>query len=58
MTIEDTVILSAMGPPGGGRTFVTNRLLRHYCVIGTIDFEAKVILNIFEVIVRYFISDE
>jgi dynein heavy chain len=54
MSLEDTVIMSAMGPPGGGRTFVTNRLLRHYSVLGTNDFDAKTIMNIFETMLRYF----
>ena len=24
--MEDLIVLSAMGPPGGGRTFITNRI--------------------------------
>lgn len=34
MRLEDVIILSAMGPPGGGRTFITNRIIRHFNVIG------------------------
>lgn len=26
-------MLAAMGPPGGGRTFITARLIRHFNVI-------------------------
>lgn len=33
MKIEDVIILAAMGPPGGGRTFISNRVVRHFNVI-------------------------
>lgn len=33
MKMEDVIILSAMGPPGGGRTFITNRLVRHFNLV-------------------------
>jgi dynein heavy chain len=33
MKIERLIMLSAMGPPGGGRTFITGRLVRHFNVI-------------------------
>jgi hypothetical protein len=33
MKIERLIMLSAMGPPGGGRTFITPRLVRHFNVI-------------------------
>ena len=26
-------MLAAMGPPGGGRTFITNRVIRHFNII-------------------------
>ena len=57
MQIEDVIHLAAMGPPGGGRTFVTERLLRHYAVIGMIEFEAKNILLIFNTILGYFLPN-
>jgi dynein heavy chain len=30
MRIEDIVFVAAMGPPGGGRSPLTNRMQRHF----------------------------
>lgn len=30
MRIENILILTALGPPGGGRTSITPRLIRHF----------------------------
>lgn len=32
MRLEDVIVLGAMGPPGGGRTFISNRAIRHFNV--------------------------
>lgn len=45
--MEDLIILTAMGPPGGGRTFITNRMVRHFNVIGYTELENNTIKNIF-----------
>ena len=31
--------MTAMGPPGGGRTFITNRLIRHFNMITYTDMD-------------------
>jgi len=33
MKLEDLIILSAMGEPGGGRTFITARIIRHFNIL-------------------------
>ena len=37
--IIDTVLVSAMGPPGGGRSFITPRILGHLALISLTTFE-------------------
>ncbi len=39
MKFEDIVLLSAMGPPGGGRTAVTGRILRHFNIIAYTELD-------------------
>lgn len=39
MRMEDLIILSAMGPPGGGRTFITNRVVRHFNILGYTELD-------------------
>jgi dynein heavy chain len=36
--IIDTILVSAMGPPGGGRSFVTPRILRHFTLTSLTSF--------------------
>jgi dynein heavy chain, axonemal len=47
MKIERLVMLAAMGPPGGGRTFITNRVIRHFNVIAYTDLDKDTINTIF-----------
>eukprot|EP00929_Paragymnodinium_shiwhaense_P087548 TRINITY_DN476_c0_g5_i1.p1 TRINITY_DN476_c0_g5~~TRINITY_DN476_c0_g5_i1.p1 ORF type:complete len:2570 (-),score=757.67 TRINITY_DN476_c0_g5_i1:167-7876(-) len=52
--IIDTIMVSAMGPPGGGRTFITERLKRHYSNTGYSELTDQSITQIFDVISGYF----
>ncbi|CAE8610871.1 unnamed protein product [Polarella glacialis] len=54
--IIDIVHISAMGPPGGGRTEVSGRLKRHYNTIAAADMSRDSIFGIFNTILTYFLA--
>lgn len=54
MKLERLICLSAMGPPGGGRTFITNRLVRHFNVIAYTELERETIAGIFSSLMANF----
>ena len=56
MTIQDIIFVSAMGPPGGGRSFITARLLRHYNIITYTNLGAESIEMIFNTILTKFLG--
>lgn len=37
--LVDIIPVAAMGPPGGGRTFITPRILRHLTLVSLTSFE-------------------
>ncbi|XP_066284547.1 dynein axonemal heavy chain 3-like isoform X3 [Branchiostoma lanceolatum] len=45
--LKDLIMLSAMGPPGGGRNTVTSRYLRHFNIISIDSFDQETMKNIF-----------
>lgn len=45
--IVDIVFLSAMGPPGGGRSTITNRLVRHFNIMTYTNIESSDVTMIF-----------
>jgi dynein heavy chain len=47
MTLEDIILLSAMGPPGGGRSAITARILRHFNIIAYAELSEGIIREIF-----------
>ncbi|CAD7943415.1 unnamed protein product [Amoebophrya sp. A25] len=52
--IIDMLIAGAMGTPGGGRTFITERLKRHFNVLGYSDFTGAAITTMFTTILNKF----
>ncbi|EFJ44216.1 dynein heavy chain 2 [Volvox carteri f. nagariensis] len=53
-TIVDTQFVAAMGPPGGGRNPVTNRLLRHFHFISFTEMSDSSVGRIFTTILGAF----
>ena len=53
MELVDCQYVSAMGPPGGGRTRISNRYARHFNVLGFVPFDAASLGKIFNVILSW-----
>lgn len=52
----DLIFIGAMGPPGGGRTFITPRLLRHVNLIALANFDDEALNRIFGTILHWYFS--
>jgi dynein heavy chain len=52
--IIDTMIISAMGPPGGGRSVITPRLQRHFNIMTYTDLQDESVHTIFFTIISAF----
>jgi dynein heavy chain len=50
----DVTFVSAMGPPGGGRTFITPRLAGHCNMISVAQFDDEALNRIFGTILNWF----
>jgi dynein heavy chain len=53
LEIIDILFLGAMGPPGGGRAFITPRFLRHFNQISINQFDDETMLRIFSLITTW-----
>lgn len=42
-----------MGPPGGGRSFITPRILGHYYMLSLTSFEDETLNRIFSTILKW-----
>jgi dynein heavy chain len=54
--IVDTILLAAMGPPGGGRNPITARMIRHFNVINYTPMDDESMFTIFNSILSNFVS--
>jgi len=52
----DITFVGAMGPPGGGRQFVTARYTRHYNIVSLTPFDDTSLTRIFSTILTWFLN--
>jgi len=51
--IIDTMLVCSMGPPGGGKTFITPRMQRHFNIVAFTDVDDHVLTYIFKTILAW-----
>jgi len=56
MRIEDIIFITAMGPPGGGKSVITPRLQRHFNVITYTNLGEESVTMIFQKILNAFVG--
>ena len=54
--MQDCQFVSAMGPPGGGRTSVTSRYTRHFATCAVTEPSTSSLLHIFTTIQAWFLA--
>jgi len=54
MILEDILLLSAMGEPGGGRSHITPRILRHFNIVAYTDLDELTVKHIFTMLTHAF----
>ncbi|XP_061847983.1 dynein axonemal heavy chain 3 [Colius striatus] len=57
MNIIDVLLVSAMGPPGGGRNSITGRFTRHLNVVSICAFDDDILTKIFTAVTDWHFSN-
>lgn len=57
ITLVDLQLISAMGPPGGGRNAVTSRFLRHFNIFSINAFSDDTMVRIFSSVVAFYLRN-
>uniref|UniRef100_A0A8B9C1T5 Dynein axonemal heavy chain 3 n=1 Tax=Anser brachyrhynchus TaxID=132585 RepID=A0A8B9C1T5_9AVES len=56
INIVDVLLLSAMGPPGGGRNDITGRFIRHLNIVSICSFDDNILTKIFTAVADWHFS--
>jgi len=51
------MVISAMGPPGGGKSYITPRFQRHFNLISFANFEDNTMKQIFGSILKWYFNE-
>jgi dynein heavy chain len=51
--IIETMLIASMGPPGGGKTFITPRMQRHFNMVAFVDVDEGTLTHIFKTILDW-----
>jgi dynein heavy chain len=52
--LVDTMLVCAMGSPGGGRSFITPRFQRHFNIVAFANFDDNSMTSIFRTILKFY----
>ena len=56
--VVDIQFIAAMGPPGGARSLITQRYMRHFNIVNLTPFDKVGLTHVFGKIVRSFVSEK